>query len=267
MKTELYTNCSLVRIPIKAGVTEYHFPMNTDWAQRKVDKIVFPTMGFSSSQNYCLDPVDGTTQVMPIGVIVPELYVDLYSTDNREIMHHVKVKGTMTECVYPQLRVDAKLDLQLCRLFFTDAPTQDITLLAYVFYGTREEEYYDLPKKSVTCTFPLAANEQKSFREIINDYVRALPGKIQGIIAWSFIDAPAYLTLRDRDLTYQMQDVTTYLCPPAQLDLNMLYYDVTIPAVERKIFLVNDLDIDFDNSYIREACGVSGTQTITFYYS
>ena len=266
MKTELYTNCSLVRIPIKAGVTEYHFPMNVDWANRKIDKIVFPTLYCSTPGQTCLDPVDGTTPTMLIGTVVPELYVDLYSTDNREIMHHVKVPTSLTQATNPILRIDTKLDLQLCRLFFTEAPTNDETLLAYVFYGTRDEEYYDLPKKSVTAVFELQANEQKSFQSIINDYVRALPGKVQGVIAWSCYDAPAYITLRDRDLTYQMQHIPTQLCAPARLEYNY-FIDTYIPSFPKQMFLLNDLDIDFDNSYIREACGVNGTQKITFYYS
>lgn len=252
MKTELYTNCSLVRIPIKAGVTEYHFPMNVDWAKRKIDKMLF-----LQPLSQCLDPVDGVSNVTTTGV--NNAFVDLYSADGREIVHNVSA-GQMTNTDNNALTIDAQLDLQLCRLFYTVAPTADQTLLVYVFYGTRTEEYYDLPKKSVTAVFPLQANEQKSFQEIINDYVRALPGRIQGIVAWN-TTAAAYITLRDRALTYMMTDIHTDLCRHSTRSPYPHSY------AQKQPFLLNDLDIDFDNSFIREARGINGTQTITFYFN
>lgn len=253
MKTELYTNVSLVRIPIKTGISEYHLPQNVEWAGKKIEKllIVAPTLA-------CIDPVDGQTPVMTVADVA-NLYIELYDSNDRELMHDVSAEQLL-HLNNQQLRVDAALNLALCRLYFTQAPAADGTLLLYAFYGTRTEEYYDLPKKSITVEFPMAANEQMTLQEVINTYAHALPAKIQGIICWDAASNPAYLALRDYKLTYQMANVHTELCRP---DAAASYaYDT-----QAALFLLNDLDINFDYSYIRNAKNAACTQKITFLFS
>lgn len=253
MKTELYTNVSLVRIPVKAGVMEYHLPQNVEWANRQIDKllIVAPPVA-------CIDPVDGQTPVLT-SADIDNLYVELYDSNDRELMHDVSAEQLLHLNNQP-LRVDAALNLALCRVYFTQAPVADGTLLMYAFYGTRTEDYYDLSKKSVTVEFPMAANEQMTLQEVINTYAHALPAKIQGIICWNAPSNPAYLALRDYKLTYQMANVHTELCRP---DAAASYaYDT-----QAALFLLNDLDINFDYSYIRNAQNAACTQKITFLFS
>ena len=253
MKAELYTNCSLVRVPIKAGIEEYYLPQNVEWADRKVDKMVIV-----APDTACVDPVDGVTPVLTSADIA-DLYVNLYNSENRELMHDVSFENIL-HLNNNILRVDAQLNLSLCRLYFTNAPAADATLLLYVFYGARQEDYYDLPKKSVTTMFTLQADEQKSFQEIINTYVHALPGRITGIICWNAQSDPVWLTLRDYKLTYQMVNVHSELCRP---DMGASRASDT----QAQLFLLNDLDIDFDYSNIREAAGQTSTQKITFLYN
>lgn len=252
MKAELYTNCSLVRVPIKAGTMEYYLPQNVEWADRKIDRMVV-----CAPDMICIDPMDGVTHVLDYNTI-GDLYFNLYDDENRELMHDVSYEQLLHKN-NNGLRVDAKLNLSLCRLYFTQAPAADATLLLYVYYGTRTEEYFDLPNRSVTVTFELAANERKSLREIIEYYVHALPARIQGIICWDAPNNPAWMTLRDYDLTYQMANVLTELARP---DTNM----GSAVDSQAALFLVNDLDIDFDYSNIREAAGQTSRQKITFLY-
>ena len=62
MKAILYRNIDLLRIPIKAGVKEYYFPQNVDWANSKIDRIAV-----CIPDAPCNDPMDGTTPVLSLG--------------------------------------------------------------------------------------------------------------------------------------------------------------------------------------------------------
>ena len=251
MKAELYTNVALVRVPIKAGQDEYYLPQNVDWAQQKIDKMILCTPA-----NACTDPIDGVTPVAT-ATDVADLYINLYDADNREIMHDVAFEN-IVHVNNNVLRVDAKLNLSLCRIYFTSAPAQDMTLLLYVYYQTRTEDYYELPNKSVTAVFDLAANEEKSLREIINTYVHALPAKIKGMIVWTY-NEPVWITLRDYAYTYQMSNIHSELCRP-DMGSNDAW------DTQAALYLVNDIDIDFDYSHVRESAGQQTTQKITFLY-
>lgn len=252
MKTELYKNCCLVRVPIKAGVEEYYLPQNVEWAAQDVDKIVICT-----PYRVCVDPIDGKTPVVDISLI-QDMYVSLYDADNREIMHDVSFEQLLHRN-NNVIEIHRKLNLKQCRLTFTTAPVADAILLLYVYYGGKSVEDYETPKKSVSVTFPLAANEELSLQDVINTYVHALPGKIKGIIAWDAFNNPAWLTLRDYKLSYQMANICTELCRP---DMN----NGTAYDSQAQLFLLDDIDIDFDYSHIREAAGQSSTQKITFLF-
>lgn len=252
MKTSIYTNCSLVRVPIKAGETDYYLPQNVEWAGKKIDKLLIV-----APQVPCTDPMDGVTPVMGISDLA-DCYITLNDSENREIMHDVLFENIlhMNNNVIP---VDAILNLSLCKISFTTAPLSDATLLLYAFYGTREEDYFDAPVRSMNFNFDLAANQEVSFRDIINFCIHAIPSTIKGIICWDAISHPVWISLRDHDLTYQMANIHSELCRP---DSNAgTAYDS-----QAQIFYTNDLDIDFDYSHIREAAGIASSQRITFLY-
>ena len=252
MKTRLYTNCSLVRVPIVAGTDEYYLPTNVEWASRKINRmvIVAPTTA-------CVDPVDGQTPVIDANTL-KDLYITLYDSNNREFMHDVSFENIL-HVNNNGLDINAQLNLSLCRFYFTTAPASDGVLLLYVFYGTREEDYYDLPKNSITATFDLAANQEISFRDMINFTIHSIPDTVKGIICWNAISDPAWITLRDRELTYQMLNIHSELMRP-DMNAGAPYNS------QAALFLTNDLNIDFDYSRIMEAAGKASHQVITFLY-
>lgn len=252
MKTSIYTNCSLVRVPIKAGETEYYLPQNVDWAAKKIDKLLIV-----ASSTACTDPMDGVTPVMTASDLA-DCYVTLNDGDNREIMHDVSFENIL-HYNNNVITVDAVLNLSLCKLNFTTAPVADATLLLYAFYETREEEYYEQPKKSVNFRFPLQPNQEMSFRDIINYCIHAIPSTVKGIICWNAVSDPVWITLRDHELTYQMANIHSELCRP---DIN----GGTADHSQAAIFYLNDLDIDFDYSRIREAAGKVSEQRLTFLF-
>lgn len=252
MKTRLYTNCSLVRVPIVAGTDEYYLPTNVEWANRKIDRmlIVAPTTA-------CVDPVDGVTPVVDAATL-EDLYITLYDSTNREMMHDVSYENIL-HTNNNALEIGAQLNLSLCRLQFTTPPAADGVLLIYVFYGTREEDYYDLPKKSITTTFELQPYQEISFRDMIQYAIHSLSSTVKGVICWNAISDPVWISLRDHELTYQMLNIHSELMRP---DMNAgTAYDS-----QAALFLTNDLNIDFDYSRIMEAAGKTSKQVITFLY-
>lgn len=267
MKLNFYTNCSLVRIPIKAGVTDYYFPTNVDWAGKKVDKMLFFIGNLQGFQGLT-DPTDGQTAVMmDFPSMTGNLFVSLYDTDNREVMHNVDIRFLSQQNNAP-LELNCVLNLSLCRVTLTTSPTVDYTLLCYVFYCTRTEEHGELPRRMVHTSFALEAGQEISLRQIIHDYVHALPGRIKGIYCEEDTRL-CYITLRDKQLTYMMDNVIGEIMRPIEVVQSLesgrpINFSITEQVCP---FLLNDLDVDFDNSYIRNGRNVKLKDChITFLY-
>lgn len=257
MKATLYRNIDLVRIPIKAGVSEYYFPQNVDWANERIDRIAIcmPEAG-----GY-LDPVDGVTNVYSeSNGDSHDAYVSLYNADEKEVMHEVYFDNLLS-CNNHPVVVDNVLNLSLCRINFTQTPSADATLLVYVYWGSRVEEDYDMPNNSVTAVFPLAANTQITFQELINQYIHALPGRVKGITVWDAEQTPIYMTLRDHKLTYILQSVCAELARPADY-----VFGNSAVVMQEHPLLLDNLDIDFDYSRIRNASANDIDVKLTFYF-
>lgn len=252
MKRTLYRNIDLVRIPIKAGISEYYFPQNVDWAACKVDRIAA-----CIPDAPCVDPMDGTTPVLD-GANYQDLFFNIYSSDQREILHAVSAEQLLHVNNNP-IYLDSKLDLSLCSCYFTTAPAQDCTLLLYVYHDNAEGELNDLPERSITVEFPLNAYQQINFQQIIETYIHALPATVKGVMFWNAKSDPAYFTLRNYKQTYVLQNLHSELARPnmnggtaIDTQLAPMYFDA--------------IDIDFQYSHIRECGGISSTQKITILY-
>lgn len=249
MKTTLYKNVDLVQIPIHRGVDEYYFPQNVSWSKKKVDKIVL-----CAPQNACSSPVDGTPVLLRNEL--KDVYFNIFTSDDREIMHDTYCSEFVHTNNYP-IEINAELNLSVCRLFFRTLPQNDACLLFYVFYDSEIVEDYQPSKRSVTVRFPLGAGEKITFQEIINTYIHALPAKVRAISCWDATENPAYITLRDHQLTYILRDVHTELCRPPMIGDGG-------EKTQVQPFYVDNIDIDFDYSFIRNATDNANIQTLTF---
>ena len=260
MKTNLYRNIDLFRINVKAGVNEYYFPQNVDWAAEKIDRIAI-----CAPETACVDPMDGQTPVMTLGDLVQaDCFLNIYSADQREIFHAVSAEHILHLNNHP-LELNSKLDLRLCSLYFKTAPEQDYTLLLYVYHDNKCVEDPDMPSRSVTVDFPLQAGEEINFREIIDTYVHALPATIKGVSFWDADQAPAYMTLRE----YVPKDSGRKAAI-----LQNLHSELARPmmnggsAVDTQIngLLLDSIDIDFEYSHIRNCSANNGNYKIIFWY-
>lgn len=252
MKAELYRNIDLVQIDIQSGVDEYYFPKNVDWANKKIDKIVLCAPGTA-----CVSPIDGQSSVYTRSGVV-DMYLDLYSNDDQEIVHNLSFENILHTNNNPVL-IGKQLSLNLSRIYFTTPPASDGVLLFYVFYDTQYRDDYVSSAHNETITFPLAAGEKLTFRQIINTYVHAQGKKVVGIQVWNAENNPAYLTLRDYPLTYILKDVHTEMLRP-QMSAATVEGTQVLPC------RLDCIDIDFEYSFIRNATGSANTQTITIEY-
>lgn len=253
MNARLHKNIDVVRIPVKTGVAEYYLPQNVAWADQVIDQLIVVAPDIAGT----IDPMDGVSVVIDRASI-GNLFFNLYSKDEVELTHDLSFEQIAHTNNYA-LPVNAALSLQLSKLYFTEAPQADGTLLLYVVYGSKEREDYEAPKNSVTVTFDMQPNEQLSLRDIMHLYIVEIPEKLRGIIAWTGTTAPAYITLRDYSLTYNIREAHTELMRP---DMN----GGTAQDSQAALFYTDSLDIDFDYSHIRNAQNAPVTQVFTFLY-
>ena len=171
MKVEVYKNIDLVQIDITAGKSEYRLPRNVDWANRKVDKLllVAPEKG-------CLSPLDGITPVLTRAQI-EDMYFDLFRADESEIAQNLYFENLLYTNNHP-VRINSALSLKQARINFSTPPTESGCILLYVFWGGSVNDDYQMPSKSETVSFDLAANEKLTFTEIINTYFHVRGEKI-----------------------------------------------------------------------------------------
>lgn len=252
MKAALYKNVDLVLIPIKKGITEYYLPQNVSWAKESVEKLLICTPTLE-----CLSPIDGVTPVMQKSAM-QNLYLNIFTADDEEITYEASAGLLYHTNNYP-IEIGAALNLSLCRMIFTTAPAEDCCMLMYVFYGGHTEDDYEPAKQSITVSFPLQANERLTFQEIINTYIHALPHKVRAITCWDAESNPAYLTLRDHQLSYIVRDLHTEMCRPPMIGEDA-------ESTQAFPFLVDNMDIDFDYSFIQNAGSAANKQTITFHF-
>lgn len=252
MNAKLLRNIDLVQINIQAGVSEYYFPKNVDWNGQVVDKLLLVAPSADM-----LSPIDGTTPVLKASE-VQNMYVDLYTVENRDLTHSLSHEQILYTNDHPY-KPGVKLSLELSRIYFTEEPQQDGCLLLYVFWGGRDVECVEQSQRNITVEFDLAANQQISFRDLINTYAHVYGDKIRAISVWNAEDAPVYLTLRDYQLSYIMRDVCSVLFRP-------LTMGATAADCQVEHAYLDSIDIDFDYSYIRNACNEACTQRITFEY-
>lgn len=253
MGTRIYKNIDLVRIPIRIGVTEYYLPQNVAWANRKIDTL---TVCAPNMQN-TIDPMDGVTPVLSRNGI-GNMFFNLYTADEIQLTHDLSSEQLAHTNNYA-IEINAKLNLSLCRLYFTEEPQDDGVLLLYVSYAGKEIEDYEAPKNSVTVRFDMQPNELLSFRDIMKTYICEIPATLRGVIAWSGVSDPAYITLRDYALTYNIREAHTELMRP---DMN----GGTAADSQLVPFYTDCINIDFDYSHIRNAQNAPATQVIEFLY-
>lgn len=250
---ELYRNIDLVQINTPAGSDEWQIPQNVAWADKVIDKIVL----CAPTSTDCVSPIDGVTHVWAASEI-GDVYCDIYNADETLVMHNLHYSQLLFSNNYG-LSFGHKLQTQLTRFFTTTPPGSDGCLLLYVFYSTHKTDYLEPSRRNKCITFELAADERISFGDICRRWLHAEGENVLGIWFTDPVSNPAYLTLRDHDLTYMMYNVHNEL-------MRSQMAGISADNCQLQGFFLDSLDIDFEYSYIQNATGNNETHNIVIEY-
>lgn len=257
MKSQIYKNIDLFIINVKAGVKEYFLPKNVDWANRMVEKIVLYT-----GSGVEVSPMDGQTHVFTMQQVA-NLFIDLYTKEDVEIVHNLNAQSILHTNNFP-LELNHKISLELSRIAFSEEPEQNGCLLFYVYWGTDVVEDYETPKQNVTVQFQMKAGEMLNLSKVVDSYIHAQGKKLRGISVWK---GSGYITLRDYNFKPIVKSLHTSMCRP----LMGVSASATTPSEKAMSVQANPLyldcaNVDFDNSFIRQATSSDDNFTITFLY-
>lgn len=251
MKLQLNKNIDVVQINVKAGVSEYYFPTNVDWANKKIDRLIIYGANPSSGE---LSPIDGVLPILNLNQL-DNVYLDLYAADNTQIAYGMSATNILYTNNHP-FEINSGISLQTSKIVFSQAPTNNGCILVYVFCDTKIVDSDDIPNRSVTVQFPIKQGEELPFNYVIDTYIHSQSKTVKGLYVWG--DESVFITLRD----YNYKTITKLL-PGAFCRPQMAAAQAQ--SVQVAPLLFENADVNFDNSFIYNAA--EDTQvTITFLY-
>lgn len=249
MKLQFYKNIDVVQINIKAGVKEYFFPQNVDWADKKIDKLVI--YGSESFSPKFVSPIDGITPLIS-SELLNSAYFDLYDSDGLQIGYNVSAKNITHTCNHP-IELNSVLSLQMSKIVFPETPEVDCCMLIYVFWGTSIKETDDLPNHNVTVTFPIGYGKEVTLASVIDTYIHSQSKKIKGMYIWSIPNRTIFFTLRDYNYRTIVKLLPGEMCRPP---MGVPDWAETESVVVRSQLVQVDpmyldcADVDFENSFV-----------------
>lgn len=268
MKLQFYKNIDVVQINVKTGVSEYFFPSNVDWADKKIDKMLVYGSNPESGE---LSPIDGITPIMDREQL-DNVYLDLYDANNVQIAYSLSAMDIMHTCNYP-FEINNKLGLQTSKIVFSEEPDSDSCILIYVFWDTKTVDVDSTPERSVTVQFPIKGGEELPLSQVIDTYIHSQSKKLKGIYVWGGYGFWQYLFITLRDYNYKtvVKLLPAGMCrPPMGVDPiadNASDFSAKAQSVQVAPMYLDCADIDFDNSFVYYAASYDNTDiTITFLY-
>lgn len=266
--TKVTQNIDLVQINLVPGVREYFLPKNSDWKDRVIDKIAL----VCSDSGYAplISPIDGTT--IMTGANVRDCYLDVYSEDEKLLVNGLAMTSILFTNNYPH-EIKSAISLDLTRFYFATDPDipegESRCVLLYVYYGGKEILDPEPSRKNVSVQVKLSAGQRMSFREIIDAYIHVDNRKVRSATVWRFAEnSPVFLTLRDKQLRYIFDNIYSDLFRPCYD--SKTNPDPVAPTGARSVsdIFPEDLDIDFEYSYVQNASSTTDTTVvITFEYN
>lgn len=270
MKLQFYKNIDVVQINVKAGVKEYFFPQNVDWADKKIDKLVIYGSEFFSPE--LVSPIDGITPLIS-NELLSSTYLDIYDANGVQIGYNVSAKNIKHTCNHP-IELNSVLSLQMSKIVFPKTPEVDCCMLVYVFWGTTIKETDDLPNHNVTVGFPVGYGEEVTLASVIDTYIHSQSKKIKGMYMWSVPNRTIFFTLRDYNYRTIVKLLPGEMCRPPMGVPDWAESESVV--VQSQLVQVDPMyldcaDVDFENSFVFNSdFRVNPTKpvyiTITFLY-
>lgn len=250
MKLQFYKNIDCVQINLKQGVREYFFPINVDWADKKIDKMIIYGATPESGE---VSPIDGIRYVADREQI-GSLYLDLYADDNTQIAYSMSAINILHTNNHP-FEINSKISLQTSKLVFSEDPASDGCILIYVFWDTKVVDSDDLPNNSVTIQVEVKNNTEVPLSQVIDTYIHSQSRKLKGIYLWGGYGYWNYLYITLRDYNYKTiaKLLPGAFCrPPMGVDpiVEFNTQSERVQSVQAMPFLLDCADVDFDNSFV-----------------
>lgn len=263
--TKVTQNIDLVQINLVPGVREYYLPKNADWTDQVVDKIVL----VSTESGNLSSPIDGTTVLKSSKI--GNCYLDVYSQEEKLLVNGLAFTNILYGNNYPH-EIKSRISLDLTRFYFAGTPNiqkgESRCVLLYVYYGGSEILDPEPSKRNVSVPVTLTAGQRTSFREIIDAYIHVDGRKVRSVTVWRQNEkAPVFLTLRDKKLRYIFANIYSELFR-ACVSEKSLRAVIPTTAKATPVVFPDDLDIDFEYSYVQNASTTTETSVvITFEYN
>lgn len=262
-------NIDVVQFDLIVGQTDYYFPKNVSWANRRIDKIIVYNNNIGVAET---SPINGNMLYSGWLKLYP-LYIDLYDKENKQITNKVSIWQTSNWNNNP-LYVNNYISLELSKLWIPSV-TQNTSILVYIFFDGRESEELAEINKSITLTCTLPSDGKISFQDLVDNYITLQAGKVKGLIAGYIKDDGSplakdlpcgFITLRDKTNKRVFNHIPTFFC---RTNINMLLFEALGGSAEvsqRDIFRFDSMDIDMLNSFITNRTLCEITYKITFLY-
>ena len=233
----IINNINWIRTVFKEGESNYYFPINTGFSDKKINRIKVYRDGRAGD-----------------GAVNHDDLKNIFLTLKRE-------GGTFVVQNMPLSNIEHNLNFDIevnCKIDFTTSfiriadDLKGESLLFYFFYDEKQQ-YASLPCNNKTLIIPIDTARSEKF--VLSDFLDgAFPVKVKAIEVAKIFPGKAYLTIREK--------------------AGRVFNDVSLDFFEalhgRRRFFVDDFDIDLRNSFLdyKDTGNHVGKDEIclTFYY-
>ncbi|MGM9818823.1 MAG: hypothetical protein ACI30B_07585 [Paludibacteraceae bacterium] len=241
---QIKSNIDLLQLDFNSRGEDVFFPESVNFRGKKIDTITIVTAysGFEKS------PFDNRELLTADNL--KNVYIDLYDKSGHIIAQNLNA-STLSPYGVKTITINRELNLKLSAVRYVGTDYDNKCCLVYVSYADKESDVDELPLMSVAVDVRIAAGEKVKLSDYISDYFVHSGKKIKAIETWNTY--PFYLDLRlNNNHVMRM--------------LHSSLFDFHSYGEHTQPFLVDDLDVDFRNSYIYNPTESDLTCILTLYY-
>lgn len=244
----IYNNFDLVQINLGSD-NKYYLPESVDFAGKKINNIMILTARSGQTTG---SPFDQRTLVDESEL--QNFYVELYNSDGVKIKQNLSALNLdiRTNAKY---EIDSILSLKLSNINYVGSTTfVDKCILMYVSYLEKKSDDIELSNRQLNITITTSDDVVK-LSDYVDEYLRRIDAKVKAIECFYNPGVAFYLDLRvENDKVFRM------------IPGDLLFSNGIGLGIKNQPCFVNDLDIDFKNSYLYKAVAGSITVNISLYY-
>lgn len=253
---KVYNNIEILQVDFTGDTDRIYFPQNSKIQGKKINSVCFFYKGANDQLNW-ISPL--TLNPIIDEAIAAKMFCDIVNDDKEILQHNIPVTANSI-IANNVIEVNDIIDLELCQLRYVGDLTDLVgkSMLIYVFYDDIIVDDDIIGEyQSVTVTIPITSIEPIQLSDYIDDYIIANKKTIKKIETVSY-DASFYVDLQDfggRSFRY---------LPSKRLLRPSIFKNIT----PNNAILLNDFNLDFNNSYVVAAStdNIGKSIVLTFYF-